>query len=88
MLRLVASNKSSGICRFPSLVVVARVLKEQGWPEHVGSEGARMVDQRDRQGLGMMACSMRSRGPFILEGKLKKPRGVLDLENSQAACRS
>ena len=62
--RLVASNKSNGICRFPSLVAVARVLKEQGRPERVGSGGTRVVDQRDRQGLGITARSMRSRGPL------------------------
>jgi len=62
--QLVASNKSNGICQFLSLVAVACVLKEQGWPEHVGSKGAHVVDQRDHQGLRMTARGMRSRGPL------------------------
>ena len=48
----------------PSLVAVARVRKEQGRPKRVGSKGARVVDQRDRQGLGMTVRSMRRCGPL------------------------
>ena len=48
----------------PSLVAVARVRKEQERPKRVGSKGARVVDQRDRQGLGITARGMRSRGPL------------------------